>query len=164
MGFVEIFRDLDGSEVDYIIAGGYAAVLYGVPRMTFDLDLLLRLQHDNLERFVGVVDRYGYKPKVPVSIYDLIDEEKIKQLIQEKNVKALNLVSPTESPIDILFDIPVNYETALSNCEYRSLGSIKLPLLSIDDLILCKRVAGRNQDLSDIKALELIKHKRWKDE
>ncbi|HLD10861.1 MAG TPA: DUF6036 family nucleotidyltransferase [Candidatus Nanoarchaeia archaeon] len=151
-------------KVEYILAGGQACVLYGVPRMTFDIDLLLNLTQENLERFVKVLDPYGYRPKIPISLLDLKDKDLVSSWISQKNMKALNLSSEANPEIDVLLDVPVTYESAKLNCEYKSFRSIKIPLLGLDDLILCKKVAGRPQDLSDLKALELIKYRRWKDE
>ena len=163
MGFKEIIKQLNDQQVNYIVAGGYAAIIYGVPRTTFDLDLLLDLTNENLRHFVSAIERFQYKPRVPISIYDLTDEATVKTIIQEKDAKALNLVSQTQPQIDILFNLPVSYPEAVQRCEHRSYQNLDIPILNIDDLILCKRIAGRNEDLSDISALEIIKYQRWKD-
>ena len=36
-----VFRSLNSHDVRYVVIGGIAAVLHGVPRATFDLDLLI---------------------------------------------------------------------------------------------------------------------------
>ena len=37
----DVFRCLEENEVKYLVIGGIAAILYGVPRATFDLDILI---------------------------------------------------------------------------------------------------------------------------
>ena len=39
----------------FAIAGGLAVVLHGVPRMTFDLDIVVDLEVENLLRLVDVL-------------------------------------------------------------------------------------------------------------
>ena len=36
-----VFESFQQHEVKYVVIGGIAAVLYGVPRATFDLDILI---------------------------------------------------------------------------------------------------------------------------
>ena len=37
----EVFASFQKHQVKYLVIGGVAAVLYGVPRATFDLDILI---------------------------------------------------------------------------------------------------------------------------
>ena len=37
----EVFASFQKHDVKYVVIGGVAAVLYGVPRATFDLDILI---------------------------------------------------------------------------------------------------------------------------
>ena len=41
----EIFGSFQNHDVKYLVIGGIAAVLYGVPRATFDLDILAGRAH-----------------------------------------------------------------------------------------------------------------------
>ena len=68
-----------------VVAGGVAAVLHGVERVTMDLDLAVEMTGDNLERFIGVMKRFGLTPRVPVPPEALMDPAKVKQMVEEKN-------------------------------------------------------------------------------
>jgi len=41
-----VFSSLEKHKVRYLVIGGIAAVLYGVPRATFDLDILIEATED----------------------------------------------------------------------------------------------------------------------
>lgn len=48
----EVFASFHKHQVKYVIISGIAAVLYGVPRPTFDLDILIEATDDNAERLL----------------------------------------------------------------------------------------------------------------
>ena len=43
----DVFRCLEENEVKYLVIGGIAAILYGVLRATFDLDILIEATPEN---------------------------------------------------------------------------------------------------------------------
>ena len=48
----DVFSSLEKHEVKYVVIGGIAAVLHGVPRATFDLDILIKASPDNAKRLL----------------------------------------------------------------------------------------------------------------
>jgi len=48
--FMEVIAGLEKENVDYILIGGFAVILYGMPRLTQDVDLFLRNDSDNINR------------------------------------------------------------------------------------------------------------------
>jgi hypothetical protein len=46
----DVFKFFQQHEVRYMVIGGVASVLYGVPRATFDLDILIEATTENAER------------------------------------------------------------------------------------------------------------------
>jgi len=48
----DVFASFQKHEVKYVVIGGIAAVLHGVPRATFDLDILIEAKPDNAQRFL----------------------------------------------------------------------------------------------------------------
>ena len=46
-------------EVKYLVIGGIAAVLYGVPRATFDLDILIEPTRENAQRLLDAMTNAG---------------------------------------------------------------------------------------------------------
>ena len=47
-------------EIPYMITGGVAAVIYGEPRFTRDIDLVLELSSTNIERLTNVFSTGGF--------------------------------------------------------------------------------------------------------
>lgn len=48
----DVFASLQKHEVRYVVLGGIAAVLYGVPRATFVLDILIEPSLKNAQRLL----------------------------------------------------------------------------------------------------------------
>ncbi|MFN8886190.1 MAG: hypothetical protein ACK5WF_01900, partial [Cyclobacteriaceae bacterium] len=49
------FQNLEDHEVKYILVGGFAVAFHGYVRATSDLDLWLKSDDDNIERFKKVL-------------------------------------------------------------------------------------------------------------
>ncbi len=45
----DVFASFQRHEVKYVVIGGIAAVLHGVPRATFDLDVFIEATEDNAQ-------------------------------------------------------------------------------------------------------------------
>lgn len=90
MIYEEIFRRLNEEKVDYIVVGGIALVLHGVVRLTADLDLIVKLQSDNLAKFISVMKEMNFKPKVPVKAEDFIDPVNRQTWIEEKGMRVFS--------------------------------------------------------------------------
>ncbi len=50
-----VFASLNAHDVRYVVIGGIAAVLYGVPRATFDLDLLIQATPENAAKLLDAL-------------------------------------------------------------------------------------------------------------
>lgn len=48
--FQAVFKSLSVHEVRYLVVGGVAAIVHGVPRTTFSLDLLIEANEANARR------------------------------------------------------------------------------------------------------------------
>jgi len=66
LDYQTIFREFNKLAIDYLVVGGLAVNFHGVPRMTYDIDLMVLLESTNILRLVSQLSQWGYKPKVPV--------------------------------------------------------------------------------------------------
>jgi len=153
-----IFKKLNKLGIDYLVVGGLAVNFHGVPRMTYDIDLMVLLRRDNILMLVKILIQWGYKPKIPVDPRDLADEAKRKFWIQEKNMKALNFYSESLpiGEIDLVFDSPIPYDELSKRAVMIELQGEKIPTVSIHDLIELKLHSGRKQDLADVEHLKMV--------
>lgn len=165
MDFEELFSQLEKNKVNYVICGGLAVALYGIPRMTFDIDLIIEMEKQNLLQFEKTMNELGYQSILPFSLNQLIEKESISDLIKDKNLIAFGFFNTTRNKmnIDVLVDIPVSYEKISSNRVHRQIGKTDFYLIGIDELIELKKYANRMQDKKDIEQLMELKKKKNQD-
>lgn len=156
-----IFKEFNKMEIDYLIVGGLAVNFHGIPRLTYDIDLMISLEPENILKLVNKLTRWGYRPKVPIDPKDLADEGKRTSWIRDKAMKAMNFYSENLpiAEIDIVFHSPISYKTLKERAVAFVLEGEKVPTVSIHDLIKLKLKAGRKQDLSDVEHLKIIVEK-----
>jgi len=54
-----VFASFQKNDVKYLVIGGIAAVLYGVPRATFDLDILIEPTIENADKLLIALSEAG---------------------------------------------------------------------------------------------------------
>lgn len=162
MLYQKIIQKLNDEQVEYLVAGGIAVNLYGYIRATMDLDILMMLDDVNTGKFIKIVKELGYKPKVPVAIDDFSDPAKRKEWISKKNMIVFSVYNPDNDMehVDILLEDKIDFHKAYKRREIIKSGGLTINLVSIDDLIRLKEIAGRERDKIDIKALQKIKELR----
>ncbi|RKY36675.1 MAG: hypothetical protein DRP72_03865 [Candidatus Omnitrophota bacterium] len=161
LDFLGIFRELNNKGIKYIVVGGMAVNFHGIPRATYDIDLLLYLEDRNLKKFLILLKEWGFRPRVPVDIMDFADKKKRQDWIKNKNMKAFNLINPDWAirEIDIIIDTPVDYKKAIKSVKNIKFYNVVVPTISIDNLILMKSKSNREQDKADIRNLrKLLKY------
>ncbi len=161
LDFQTIFEELNDLGIDYLVVGGLAVNFHGVPRMTYDIDLMVLLEPENVLKLVTRLTQWGYKPKIPVDPRDLADEMKRNSWIFEKGMKALNFYSETLpiGEIDVVIDSPISYQELKSRAIGVELRDERIPTISIHDLIALKLRTGRKQDLADVEHLKMVLEK-----
>jgi hypothetical protein len=162
LDYLGIFKEFNTKKIEYIVVGGLAVNLLGIPRLTYDIDLLLNMEDKNLKKFLALMKNWGFKPKVPVDIMDFADRDKREDWIKNKNMKAFRLFNPEwpMSEIDIVINTPVDYKKAIGNVNYITFKNICIPVISIDDLIRMKQRTGRKQDKADVRYLKGLKNEK----
>jgi len=158
LDYQSIFLELSLENIDYVIIGGLAVNLHGIPRMTYDMDIMILLEPENIMKLVNKLANWGYSPRAPVQPKDLADEKKRERWIKEKNLKAFSFFSEKHpvGEIDLLIDSPIPYKEVRDRAIVFDLGGVKVPVISIADLIELKMQSGRKQDISDVEHLKLL--------
>jgi len=156
MFYLNLFKALKTHNIDYLLVGGLAMNLHGVPRMTMDVDLVIALDSGNIAKLASCAKELGLYPNVPVKLEDLADADKRDALLAEKNLIALSLISniPATPTVDIVIHHPLDFQKAFAKAVQRDISGTPVMLASIEDMIALKKAAGRAQDLSDITHLE----------
>ena len=156
--YEKIFDTLNRHGVRYLVVGGIAVVLYGAQRITFDLDIVVKLDAENTARLAKAADEAGLIPRVPVKIEQLGDENIRKRWIEEKGVVVFSLVTraiPTRV-VDIFVYEPFDFEKAYKERTDVKVGDALVPLVPIETLVRLKKEVARFKDLADVEAIEKL--------
>ena len=159
MYYFEILEGLYKSKVKYLIAGGLSVNLYGVPRVTQDIDIVIAMDRENVLKITSLLKELGYVPRLPVNPEDLANPDKVKDWIENKNLKAFSFYHKKDNykVIDIVLVHPLDFEKSFINRTVKRAKDIDIYLASIDDVIKMKEFSGRTQDLSDIEMLKKVR-------
>src|SRR5436190_15523409 len=90
MNYTLLFGKLQEYDIRYVVCGGLAVNLHGIPRMTADVDIILDMTEENLSKFEKCASELHYEVSVPVKISELADEIKRKNLVKSKSLVALS--------------------------------------------------------------------------
>ena len=138
--FKEFLQCLNAHNVRYLLVGGWAVGIYGNPRATKDIDFLIAINDDNLEKLQNVFLDFGAPP---------IDIERFRE-----DGFVIRIGS---SPIQI--DIINKADGIDINDCYQRKKTIKIDgidifVISLEDLIKNKKASGRTMDIADVEKLE----------
>lgn len=160
MDYINLFKSLHQENVKYLICGGLAVNIYGIPRMTSDIDLLLEFSQENIDRFNKATSSLHFQPRLPIKLENLIDEDVRKSYIEDKNLIAFSYYNTKAQymTLDILIDVPITFDELWSQKETRIVDNYSLYVTSIEHLIALKRYANRIQDRQDVLLLKKIKN------
>jgi hypothetical protein len=128
--------------VEFVVVGGHAVAFHGFPRLTEDVDLLVRPTLENGQRIVDALSAFGFG-SLGLTADAFTARERVIQLGRAPN------------RLDLLTGIPgVDFEQAWSARVDADFDGLKLFVIGRDALIRNKRATGRPQDLADLDRLE----------
>lgn len=153
-----VLSALERGEVRHLVVGGVAVVLHGYLRTTVDLDLVIQLKPQNVQRAIRVFKGLGFEPRIPVPIESFADEGERARWVREKNARVFSLWHPEEPGflVDLFVEEPFDFDERYQRAAVARLGDQEIRVLAIDDLVEMKRAAGRPQDLADVEALRAL--------
>ena len=142
----DVFRSFQQHKVKYVIIGGIASTLHGVPRATFDMDILIEATPDNARRLLDALLNSGLGTAALTTVEDLLAHE--------------ITVFKDRVRIDVQTSTPgISFQDAWKRRQIMNYHGQEFFVLSKDDLIASKRAAGREVDLEDVRLLELAEDK-----
>jgi hypothetical protein len=141
--FLKFVKAAGESNLEYLLIGGLALAMNGIPRYTRDADLWIQPTNENKESFIKTLEILGYEPE---------DLESVRKLDFTEAQKFL-----LEGPIDILTS--VHFRMEYNVCRFRareftsSVGH-KIYFIHINDLREFKILARRPKDLNDVLMID----------
>ena len=138
----DVFRSFQRHDVRYVVIGGIAAVLHGVPRATFDLDILIAATPDNARRLLDALREAGLGTASLTTPGDVLANE---ITIFRDRVR-----------LDVQTSTPgITFDGAWERRKTVTYQGQDFFIVSKQDLIASKRAAGRDVDVADVRLLEL---------
>ena len=163
--FTELFSVLNKHQCRYVVVGGLAAVLHGHSRLTADIDLAVDLATEEASKVLRALDEFGMQPRAPVEMADFLSPETRQQWKADKRMVVFSLYHPHKPmlSLDLFIDNPIEFSDLWERAEDMTLDGLPLKVASLPDLIRLKQIAGREQDVQDIKYLkEILKQNEQK--
>jgi hypothetical protein len=139
--FKEFLRCLNARGVEYLLIGGHAVAFHGYPRATADLDVWIAVHPANAARVVTALKEFGFD--LPALDPDLF--------LREDRVIRMG-VAPNRIEIQTGID-GVTFADCYPQRVAADLDGVPVWFISLADLKINKRAAGRNKDLADLDNL-----------
>jgi len=158
MYYEAVFNTLNGRGIRYVVTGGMAVVLHGIVRLTADLDIIVDFDQTNINKFAEAMEKLGYRPKAPVKTEELGDPVKRRVWIEEKGMKVFSFFHPKKQLelVDVLIFEKIPFPELYKKRKIVRGVGIEVPIVSVEHLKELKKIAGRPQDLADIKSLDAL--------
>ncbi len=142
--FKEWLHLLTEKKVEYLLIGGYAVALYGIPRTTGDLDIWIRNSEENVAKVIDCLNEFG------LSSLGFTKEDLLKPY-------AIIQIGYPPVRIDIITDIVgVSFDEAIQDSKVITYDGLTISLISIEDLVKNKSASGRKVDLAEVEKLRKI--------
>lgn len=135
-----MLKVLNERGVRYLLVGGFAGILYGVPRTTLDLDILIDPEPKNVLATIDALENLGLVP-------DSRDTEEILGMggTTFSNDREVDVITnPVAGPFELLWE---KRETV-------TYKGVSIPVISLEDHKATLKKLMRKQDAEDLEFLE----------
>jgi len=136
-----VFKSFESHDVHYVVIGGIAVVLHGVPRATLDLDILIEATPENARRLLDALEEAGLGTASLTSPEDILNN--VITIFEDR----VRLDVQTKSP-------GITFEDVWPRREIMTYQDQPFAVLCKDDLIASKLAAGRDVDIEDVRLLQ----------
>jgi hypothetical protein len=141
-----LITDFNRRGIQYALAGGWAYSALVEPRATTDIDLLLLLEQPSRDRLQSLLS----------SLFDSIVAHPAAMVFHGISIwRCVGILNNQEIVIDMLLADSEYLRTALARRRRILFGDVPVPIVTLEDLILLKTLAGRLQDQADLEKIAL---------
>jgi Nucleotidyltransferase of unknown function (DUF6036) len=125
----------------WYVFGAQAVTLWGRPRLSADLDITAAIAGPH-DEFVAAMQRAGFDVRV-ADWRDFLDRTRVLPLLHRA----------TEMLLDIVVAGPGLEEEFLDRAVAMDLAGMTVPVISPEDLVVTKLLAGRPKDVEDARTI-----------
>jgi hypothetical protein len=125
----------------WYVFGAQAVTIYGLPRLSADVDVTVVLTPDDPERFAIAMTTGGFALRV--------DD---RDFVRRTRVMPFLHVA-TAMPLDVVLAASGLEEEFAARAVVTNIGDLEVPVIELGDLIIAKVLAGRPKDIDDARSL-----------
>ena len=125
----------------WYLFGAQAVILWGRPRLTADVDITVRLPWEHISGFCRDMEKYGFRLRMADP-----------QFLERTHVLPF-LHEPTQLPLDVVLAGPGLEDTFIERALPIDIEGLSVPVVSPEDLIVMKVLAGRPKDREDLRTI-----------
>jgi hypothetical protein len=128
-------------DLRWYLFGAQAAIIWGSPRLSADVDVTATIDSEGIDAFVQAMGQHGFH-----------------LLSEDSDFLARTRVLPfahgrTGMPLDVVLAGPGLEEDFLRRAISVDIDHAEIPVISPEDLIITKVLAGRAKDIEDIRGV-----------
>jgi hypothetical protein len=138
--FKEFLRLLRVERVEYLLVGGWAVIYHGYSRPTNDFDIWIAVSEENAQRVARVFRKFGFDVAPPIAVF--LESDRILRIGNEPN--QIEIMTSASG---------VQFEDCFRERIETTLDGEPVNLISLPNLRINKRAAGRFKDLADLEEL-----------
>lgn len=139
-GLLRVFHE---GGVRLVVIGGISAALQGVPAVTFDLDVVLDPEPENLDRAFSVLG------ELEVCLREHLPKKRLEPLRSDLDLPGAKLLMTRLGPLDILGELATGwrYQDLAQRTHTMALDDdFHVRVLDLESLIEVKEAVGREKD------------------
>jgi hypothetical protein len=132
------------SEIDapWYLFGARAAILYGVARLTADVDVTVRLRESTTGGMLAdALERCGFRLRIADA--EFVARTRVMPFVHEA----------TGLPLDVVLAGPGLEDQFFAGAVVRDIDGVRVPVASAEDVVVMKLLADRPKDQEDIVAI-----------
>lgn len=131
---------LSENKIPYMIIGGQAVLLYGIPRLTKDIDITLGVSTESIADVVKIC-RLAKLKILPEAYKDFVNKTSVLPVQDEA----------TGIRVDFIFSFTPYEQQAIKRAKKVTIDNTSVNFASVEDVIIHKIFAGRPRDIEDIR-------------
>lgn len=138
----DVRRALAELGLRWYVFGAQAAIHYGSPRSTADVDVTVEADPERFHELLQAFSRAEIRARVPS-----LDREFARR------TRVLPLVHSSGMEVDVVLAGPGLEERFLDNAHLADVAGTIVPMASATDVVVMKVLAGRPKDLEDVAGI-----------
>lgn len=149
MLILDLITTLTEENVDYALVGGYALGFHGIVRATMDIDLVVNVGKNELEKVEKALRKMGLTSRLPLHAFEIAAFR--EEYIRERNLIAWSFIDLTEQTRQV--DVLLTHSLKELDVQKIKWHGKTVKVASLRTLLKMKLAAGRPQDMIDVEKI-----------